>query len=219
MNKRGFFLAIEGPDGSGKSTIAKHLEELLKNKNIDYVITREPGCNDVSVCKSIRSLLLENSEMSAKTEALLFAANRSEHIEKLIKPSIKNNKFIICDRYVDSSIAYQGFGRDLGYRDVLTINNFATDELRPDLVIFIDINPEEAMKRIINHRQHEVNRLDNEKIDFHKKVYEGYKYIIKKNKKEYKIIDGQKLIDEILEEVIKNINERLKSGEFFIDEI
>lgn len=220
MNNKGFFLAIEGPDGSGKTTISKKLIDLLEQKSIPCILTREPGCNNIDTCKNIRQLILDNnSNISPITEALLFAANRSEHVEKIIRPGILNNNFIICDRYIDSSIAYQGFGRNLGYESVMNINLFATNNLLPNLTIFIDIDPVVGIKRIKSNRNQEINRLDNETIDFHQKVYNGYLEIIKKNNDRYVIINGEQDIDNIINEIIKEINNVLKKGDYFINEI
>lgn len=220
MNNKGFFLALEGPDGSGKSTISKMIVKLLEQKSIPYILTREPGCNELEVCKDIRKLILDNnSNINPKTEALLFAANRSEHVEKIIRPALEENKFIVCDRYIDSSIAYQGFGRNLGYKNILDINMFATDHLLPDLTIFINIKPNVGLERIKRNRNDEINRLDKEEINFHQKVYDGYIKIIKKNKKRYVLIDGNKNIDEVFDEIIKEINYFIRKRAFFINEI
>ncbi len=215
----GFFVALEGPEGSGKSTLCKNIKEYFDSKNIDAIFTREPGASQVEVCHEIRSLLLDHKGLDSRTEVLLFAANRSEHVTKLIIPSLEDKKIVVCDRYVDSSLAYQGFAREIGYEAVYNINQFATRNLVPDLTVFIDIQPEVGLDRIKSNRSNEMNHLDQESIDFHHKVYEGYKQIIAKNKERYVIINGNQPIENIFKEVIAAMNKKLKEGKYFYHEI
>ncbi len=223
MNKKhsypGFFIALEGPEGSGKSTLSKKLQAYLQAHHIDAVFTREPGGSEVDVCQKIRALLLDHSGLDSRTEVLLFAANRSEHVTKLIIPALTNQKIVVCDRYVDSSLAYQGFARGIGYKQVFHINQFATRKLVPDLTFFIDVTPEVGLNRIKNHRQDEMNHLDQESINFHHQVYDGYKKIISKHKRRYVVIDGTQPVDVILKQVIEAINKKLKQGAYCYHEI
>ncbi len=215
----GFFIALEGPEGSGKSTLAKKLKSYFENHQIDAIFTREPGGTNVEVCQQLRNLLLDHPGLDKKTEVLLFAANRCEHINKLILPALNDNKIVVCDRFVDSSLAYQGFARNNGYKQVLKINQFATSKLVPDLTIFIDVKPEVGLNRIKNNRKNEMNHLDNESLQFHNAVYDGYQKIIKKNKQRYVVIDGNTDPDTILKNVIAAINEKLKKGAYFYHEV
>ncbi len=220
MNSKGIFLSIEGPDGSGKSTICKKIAEYLEHKNIPFVLTREPGCSEINACNEIRKILLESkNNINPKTEALLFAANRSEHVEKIIIPSINKNKIVICDRYIDSSISYQGYARNLGIENIININMFATNNLWPDITFFIDIKPEVCIERIKKYRSNEINRLDNESFSFHNKVYESYHELIKKFPNRFVVIDGNNSIENIFNEIINKLNEYLKKGDFFINAI
>lgn len=215
----GFFISLEGPEGSGKSTLAKKLKSYLKEKKIDAIFTREPGGSDVAVCNQIRSLLLDNHGLDKRTEVLLFAANRSEHITKLIIPALTNKQIVVCDRYVDSSLAYQGFARGIGYKNVLKINQFATRKLLPDLTIFIDVPPAVGLKRIENSRPEEINHLDQESLSFHETVYAGYKKLAAKNKKRFVVIDGQQPVEVIFQAVLKAINKKLAQGKHYYHEI
>lgn len=197
------FISFEGPDGSGKSTVSKKFFEYLKNKNIPVIWTREPGGTNVKISESIRQILLDsnNHEINPKTEALLFAASRAQHVNELIKPNIKNGINVICDRYIHSSLAYQGFARGLGIKEVYDINKFAIDKLMPDIVFFINVPFEVGLQRIIDANR-EMDRMDKESTQHHKMVYEGYMKTIKKVKSNYVIIDGTKTPDEVLQQVI-----------------
>lgn len=218
-NQKGFFLTIEGPDGSGKSTICKRIIEYLNTKNIKNILTKEPGCENIKICQEIRKLLLNNEDLDARTEALLFAANRAAHIQELILPELKANKIVVCDRYIDSSIAYQGFGRNLGFKNIYKINQFATNKLMPDLTIFIDIDPQIGLDRIYKSRTNEINRLDKESIDFHNKIYFGYKKIAKKFKKRFITVNGNQPIDDIFLEIINILKIYLKKKGYDTNEI
>lgn len=216
---KGFFLSIEGPDGSGKSTISKKLLNYLEIKKIDCILTREPGGYQNDICEKIRQILLESRNMSYKTEALLFAASRCEHVDNLIIPSLEDNKFVICDRYIDSSLSYQGFGRGLGIKNIYDINMFAINQLLPHLTIFIMIDPKIGIERIFSQRKEELNRLDKESLKFHEQTYKGYLEIANLYKERIIIVDGNESIDQIFKNIILAINNKLKKGEFFINEI
>lgn len=174
---RGLFITLEGPDGSGKSTIARLLAEYLKDKGYDVMTTREPGGTKIS--EDIRDMILDNknTSMSYVTEALLYAASRAQHVSQKIRPAIDEGKVIICERFVLSSLVYQGIGRGLGVEKVKEINDFAIQGVEPDLILFFDISPEIAIKR--KTKRNQGDRLEREKIDFHKKVYEGYLSLMK----------------------------------------
>lgn len=205
--ERGYFISIEGPDGSGKSTQIKLINDYFTGKGFDVVETREPGGTRIS--EKIRDIILdkENTEMFPVTEALLYAASRAQHVHEVIEPCIRSGKVVICDRYVDSSIVYQGIGRDLGVDAVYMINNIATQGIMPDLTILFDIDPEVALSRKID--DGEADRLELEKLEFHKKVYNGYKEIARGNSR-IKVIDASRSVMEIHKDVIDAIDNFLE---------
>lgn len=198
---KGLFIVLEGPDGSGKSTMAKMIAQYYQDAGREIVFTREPGGTKIS--EQIRNIILDNNntEMSYMTEALLYAASRAQLVSEFIKPNLEKGKIVISERYVYSSIVYQGIARNLGIQNVKEINDFAIDGLEPDLVLFFDIDPEKALNRKLS--KGNSDRLENEKINFHKKVYEGYKEISKVYD-EITLIDADKSVDELFSD-IKNI--------------
>lgn len=204
---KGLFIALEGPDGSGKSTITKLLGDYMRKNHIPHIITREPGGTEIG--EEIRSLILnnKNTHMSEETEALLYAASRSQHISEKIKPSLDKGKLVICDRFVLSSLAYQGRGRGLGIEKVKMINDFAIGEVYPDLILFFDIDPSITLKR--KTKSMDVDRLELEGESFHKNVYTGYMESLKMYPENIKIIDASKSIKEVLDNVIFEINHLL----------
>lgn len=207
--KKGRFIAVEGPDGSGKSTVAKLLKEKLEDKGHKVVLTREPGGTEIS--EKIRELLLDpnNTEMADTTEALLYAAARAQHVEEKIKPLLKEGYTVITDRFYYSSLAYQGFGRDLGLDEIMNLNLFAINGLHPDKVLFFDISPETALKR--KYDQGEANRLEDQGETFHNVTYNGYKESIKMYGAEFiSIIDANGSIEETLNNCINALNEPVK---------
>jgi len=198
---KGLFIVLEGPDGSGKSTMAKMIAQYYQDAGREIVFTREPGGTKIS--EQIRDIILDNNntEMAYMTEAMLYAASRAQLVSEFIKPNLEKGKVVISERYVYSSIVYQGIARNLGIQKVKEINDFAIDGLEPDLVLFFDINPEKALNRKLSTGNGD--RLENEKLDFHKKVYEGYKEI-SKIYNEIISINADKSVDELFSD-IKNI--------------
>lgn len=209
---RGKFITIEGTDGSGKSTQIELLMDYLRKKGADVIFTREPGGTQIS--EKIREIILDvdNSEMTGITEALLYAAARSQHVEEKIIPALEAGKIIICDRFVDSSIAYQGAARGLGAEKIMGINEAALHGIMPDMTLFFDLSPEKGILRKKNERA--LDRLEKEKMDFHEKVYEGYKNLCKKYTERIKPIDADRSIDEVHSEVIEVIDGLLK-GKYY----
>lgn len=207
--KKGLFISLEGPDGSGKSTVAKLLFRYLKDLGVWTELTREPGGTKIG--EEIRGILLsnENVEMTAKTEALLYAAARSQHAEEKILPLVNQGCIVLSDRYVLSSLAYQGHSRGLGIAEVMEINQFAMGDTYPDLVLFFDVNPEIALSRKYVNR--EGDRLENEGKEFHNKTYEGYAKAIEQYPKNIKLIDANGTVEETLMNCVKAIDGWLDS--------
>ena len=194
----GRFIVLEGSDGSGKSTMADRIGKYFNEKGRLIEFTREPGGTQIS--EKIRELILDrdNIEMDYRTEALLYAASRAQLVSEKIIPWLKAGKVVISERYVYSSLVYQGLGRGLGIDEVKKINDFATAGIKPDLVILLDVEPEKALKRKLS--LDGGDRLENEDISFHKSVYEGYKEL-SSYFPEIIVIDGERTIDEIFEDI------------------
>lgn len=209
---KGCFITVEGTDGSGKSTQIELLTRYLKDKGLDVVFTREPGGTAIS--EKIREIILDinNREMTGTTEALLYAAARSQHVEEKIIPAVNAGKTVICDRFVDSSIAYQGAARELGTEMIADINSFALHGIMPDMTLFFDLPPEKGILRKKNER--ELDRLEAEKLDFHKRVYEGYKALCKKFPDRIRAIDADRSVEEVHDEVVCEID-RLLKGKYY----
>ena len=172
-------------------------------------MTREPGGSKIA--EKIRDIILDpaNDKMDPKTEALLYAAARSQHVEEIIKPAINEGKVVFSDRFVDSSLAYQGQGRDLGITKVKRINDFATDKLDPDLTFFLDIAPEIGLSRIKKLRPAQEDRLEQEDIVFHQKVYEGFLKVIKMYPDRFVVINATQPIDQVVKQVVTELKQRL----------
>lgn len=174
---RGKFVTFEGCEGSGKSTQLKYLGEYLKETGIEFIMTREPGGSVIA--EDIRRIILNGSytEMCDECEALLYAASRMQHLKEVVEPALAAGKLVVCDRYVDSSFAYQGYARGLGAEFIKNINSYALEKYSPDLTIFMDISPVEAFARKRGADQND--RMEKMGLEFHQKVYEGYKQMEK----------------------------------------
>lgn len=204
-NKKGAFITLEGCEGSGKSTQLKKLGEYLTENGYTVATTREPG--GVPIAEKIRSIILEvGGEMSAETEALLFAAARVQHIDGKISPETKRGVTVLCDRYIDSSFAYQAYARGLGYEFVSKVNSYALGNMMPDVTLFYDISPAEAFAR---KGGADVNdRMESSGLEFHEKVYEGYKELLKKFPERIVRIDARKTPEEVFSETLLRLKER-----------
>lgn len=202
--KNGMFITFEGPDGAGKSTIIGMVANELK----DALLTREPG--GIDIAEQIRRVILdkENTAMDPRTEALLYAAARRQHLMEKVKPALEEGKMVLCDRFVDSSLAYQGFARGLGMDEVFTINQFAIEQMMPDLTIYFDIEPELGMKRINKNKGREVNRLDLEDLDFHYKVRQGYHILRERFPERIVTIDASGTIEEVFTSTMQVLKQR-----------
>ena len=206
MTMRGKLISFEGCEGSGKSTKLKMLEQYLQERSVDYMMTREPGGNPIS--EKIRALILDkaNDQMTAECEALLYAAARAQLLKDKIEPALAAGKLVVCDRYIDSSLAYQGEARGLGQEFVRKVNAFAFENYLPDCTIFLDITPEAAFER--KHGADEDDRMEQEGIAFHKKVYEGYKKIALTEPDRFIAVDAVGEKDETFLRVLKVLQEK-----------
>lgn len=195
------FITFEGPEGAGKTTVIQMIAERLTKNNIEVLATREPG--GIEIAEKIRTIILNpaHTAMDERTEALLYAAARSQHYFEKVRPALDAGKLVICDRFIDSSLAYQGYARGIGMSDIYQINKFAVGEYMPDLNILFDVSPQIGLSRINKNKGREVNRLDLEKMDFHNKVREGYHKLYEGNKDKFIKIDAEKSIEEVFSEV------------------
>lgn len=203
------FITLEGPEGSGKTTAVEAAVKKLQEMGYEIVRTREPG--GTPIAEQIRNVILDkgNTAMDGRTEALLYAASRRQHLVEKVWPALKEGKIVICDRYLDSSLAYQGGARGLGVDEVLNINLFATENTWPDLTLLFDIKPEIGLARINANADREVNRLDLEKIEFHNKVRDSFLALAKRWPERFVIIDASKSREEVAKDTMEAILSRL----------
>ena len=202
---KGLFISFEGGEGSGKSSAINVVKEKLEADGYKVVVTREPG--GISVSEQIRDVILAvDNKMSKETEALLYAASRTEHLYRKVIPLVNDGYIVICDRYIDSSLAYQGYARGIGIEKVLEINMFAKEYL-PKVTYFFDVRPEVGLARIVG--RDKIDRLDLEGFDFHQKVYDGYKEVCKLYPNRIKVINGERPIELIIEDVYNDIKKYL----------
>ncbi len=194
----GKFISIEGPDGAGKSTLAAGLRDELQKRGTDCVLTREPG--DGPIGPQIRAILLEGAEIDPLTEVFLFLADRRQHVEGLIRPALEQGQWVICDRYADSTVVYQGYGRDLDVGLLKKLNKIATAGLTPDRTLLVDLEPEIAQQRITAERGR--NRLDQEPLDFHRRVREGFLAEARLDPQRFVVLDGAQSPKDILEQAM-----------------
>ncbi len=204
------FITLEGPEGSGKTSAIKKVVERLKELGYSIVETREPG--GTPIAEQIRNVILDvnNTSLDPRAEALLYAASRRQHLVEKVWPAIKEGKIVICDRFIDSSLAYQGGARNLGIDNVININMFATEDTWPDLTLLFDIEPEIGLKRISANANREVNRLDLEKLEFHKMVRNTFLQLSKRYPERYVVIDASKSIEEVANAAFDAIYSKLK---------
>ncbi len=196
------FITFEGPEGSGKTTVIREITQRLESEGWEVVVTREPG--GVKTGEDIRKILLEGEAIDDRSEALLFAASRREHLVNKVLPALREGKVVLCDRYIDSSLAYQGYARGIGVEEVRSINEFAINGLYPDLTLYLDIRASVGIQRI-NDNQRTQNRLDREKLDFHEKVVEGYRQIIHNEPNRFAVINAEQSIEEVANSTYESI--------------
>lgn len=207
---KGLFITLEGPDGSGKTTILNRIKAEFKNRNIDIVTSREPGGTRIG--EEIREIILdkENTLLADETEALLYAASRAQHVAEVIEPAIKNGQIVISDRFLLSSLAYQGVGRGLGIEKVKLINDFGLRNIQPDLILFFYIDPEETLRRKTENNGGD--RLELEGDNFHRKVYNGYRQLIEKYPENIVIIDARESVEEVAKNAMAAIDKLIYKG-------
>ncbi|MBE6123714.1 MAG: dTMP kinase [Solobacterium sp.] len=208
---RGKFITFEGPDGSGKTTVSTQVVERLKKDGFPVILTREPG--GIAIAEQIRNVILDpaNTAMDDRTEALLYAASRRQHLVEKILPALEEGTNVISDRFVDSSLAYQGCGRHIGIEPVMEINRFAIEGNMPDYTIFLDIDAETGLERIHKGRTY-LDRLDQEKLSFHMDVWNGYRQIIDMYRDRMIIIDASREPEQVIEDAYQAVKEILEGN-------
>ena len=206
---KGFLVSLEGPEGAGKTSVLEALIPVLENRGVEVLTTREPG--GVLIGEKIREVILDPShiEMDPKTELLLYIASRRQHLVEKVLPALAAGKLVIMDRFIDSSVAYQGFGRGLDIDAIDWLNEFATDGLKPDLTLYFDIEVEEGLARIAANSNREVNRLDMEGLDLHRKVRQGYLSLLEREGNRIEKIDASLPLDQVIENTQQLLFDRM----------
>ena len=206
---KGFLVSLEGPEGAGKTSVIEALIPILEDRGVEVLTTREPG--GVLIGEKIREVILDPShtEMDPKTELLLYIASRRQHLVEKVLPALAAGKLVIMDRFIDSSVAYQGFGRGLDIHAIDWLNEFATDGLKPDLTLYFDIEVEEGLARIAANSDREVNRLDMEGLDLHRKVRQGYLSLLEREGNRIEKIDASLPLDQVIENTQQLLFDRM----------
>ncbi|MGF7035712.1 dTMP kinase [Paenibacillus mucilaginosus] len=209
MDRRGFFVTVEGGEGAGKTSAIGAIVQAAADLGGEVVSTREPG--GIPIAEKIRELILDRShtEMDSRTEALLYAAARRQHLTQRVIPALQSGQVVVCDRFIDSSLAYQGHARGLGMAEVLAVNAFAVEGWMPDLTLYMDVRPEVGLARIQADTSRELNRLDLEKLEFHRKVREGYLQLLERYPERIVRIDAESDLPVVLEEIRRLVNQKL----------
>ena len=208
---KGLFVTFEGGEGAGKSTMLRELGEELKAEGYQVLETREPG--GIRIAEKIRGVILDPShtEMDGRTEALLYAAARRQHLVEKVIPALEEGKIVLCDRFIDSSLAYQGAARGLGLEEVYQINDFAIENCMPDLTLLFNIKPEDGLARITANKGREQNRLDLEHIGFHEKVYEAYQKLALQYGERIRIIEAGQSFEKVKKDALQILHNYLSS--------
>ena len=211
MITKGCFITFEGGEGSGKTTLIEGIAEVLFSQRVSFIKTREPGSTHFG--EEIRNLLLSHSkdEMSSYTELCLYLAARAQHIKEVILPALQEKKVVLCDRFNDSTIAYQGYGRNLGVSEVEKFCDFVCEKLKPDLTLYLDIHPELGLKRVKKTTKRGYDRIESEDISFHQKVREGFYILAKKEPDRFIMIDAENPKENVLQIALKHIENKLRS--------
>lgn len=206
---QGHLITFEGVEGSGKTTILHRLANYLEEKKqVQVLTTREPG--GVPIAEEIRQLILNpaHTTMDGETEALLYAAARRQHLVEKVLPALQAGQYVLCDRFVDSSLAYQGYARGIGLEAIWQINQFAIGGLLPDLTILFDVDPLVGLARIRANQEREVNRLDLENVEFHQRVYQGYQMVQKRFPDRIVRVDANQPIEQVFAQVRELVEQR-----------
>lgn len=206
---KGTLISFEGPEGAGKSSVLEAILPLLEEKGIPFITTREPG--GVDIAEKIRQVILDpdHTSMDAKTELLLYIASRRQHLVERVLPALAAGKIVLMDRFIDSSVAYQGYGRGLSVEDIEWLNQFATDGPKPDLTLYFDLDVEEGLARIAKNQEREVNRLDLEGLELHQKVRQGYLALSEKEPERIVKIDASQSFEAVFADVLAVLENRL----------
>jgi len=206
----GLFITMEGPDGAGKTTQAKLLGQSLMEQGREVVFTREPGGTRIS--EVIRNVLLnpDLNEMTAQAEIFLYAAARAQHVQELIVPALKEDKVVICDRFIDSTLAYQGYGRGIDRDLIRAVNDIAIQGLKPDLTLIFDLEPEDGLQRIKEHRNGQVDRLEGEDLSFHLRVRRGFLEIAREEPGRCRVVNAKETVEQVQRKVQELVKELLK---------
>ncbi|MBP1048190.1 dTMP kinase [Enterococcus sp. BWM-S5] len=206
---QGLFITIEGPDGAGKTSVLEELyPKLALAATQNIVKTREPG--GIPIAEKIREIILDpkNMEMDERTEALLYAAARRQHLVEKVLPALEEGCIVLCDRFVDSSLAYQGAGRKIGVKPIAEINEFAIEGTVPDFTIYLDVDSDTGLRRIQNHRQNQYDRLDSEGLEFHQRVRHEYLKLVEDNPQRIQKIDARMSLESVVEATFEAIIKR-----------
>lgn len=208
----GLFITFEGVEGAGKTTVIEYIYNELTNLGYRLVKTREPG--GIRISEKIRNIILDknHTEMDGRTEALLYAAARRQHLVERVIPALNEGQIVLCDRFIDSSLAYQGYARGLGIEEVFSINRFAIESQMPHLTILFELDPEIGLNRIASNEQREQNRLDLETLTFHQKVYEGYELLKTKFPERIKTVNANQPVDDVKKDCLKLVRDFLDSN-------
>jgi len=211
METKGIFITFEGPDGSGKTTVSTAVYQKLKDEGFDVIYTREPG--GIDIAEQIRSVILDpkNTAMDNRTEALLYAASRRQHLVEKIIPALKKNQVVICDRFVDSSLVYQGIARQIGIEEVYRINQFAIDDYMPEMTVYLDISAEKGLARLQNREFKD--RLDQEQLSFHQMVEKGYHTIMERFPERFRVVDASQPKEKVIEDAYEIVKKQILSHE------
>lgn len=211
---QGVFITAEGGEGAGKSTVLPYMQERLEQEGYEVLLTREPG--GIRISEQIRQIILhvDHQEMDTRTEALLYAAARRQHLTEKVIPALQAGKIVLCDRFVDSSLAYQGYARGIGVDEVYAINQFAIESYMPDVTLFFDIDPKKGLERIVSNKEREKNRLDLEELSFHDKVYTYYQHLLEHNPERIKRIDAEASIDQVTEDALACVMRLLQTRRY-----
>lgn len=207
IKQQGRFITFEGCEGAGKSTLIEQVFNWLVAEGYQVMHTREPG--GIEIAEKIRNIILDpgHEKMDSRTEALLYAAARRQHLTEKIIPALEEGFIVLCDRFIDSSLAYQGVARGIGLEEVLAINEFAIDSCMPDATIYLDVQPEIGLDRIYQKEGREINRLDKEKLEFHQSVYRAYHDLLEQYPKRIHKVNAEVSQEQVFEETKRHVSQ------------